>query len=124
MTKRKSEEHNEQVAFTKWLKLMQNMHPELRAAFAIPNACARSEAGKKWMSAEGVVSGIPDYCIPRDALFLEFKKSVKEKPKKHQLEVHTRILESGNTGYVVTTWIEAARVVKKFFNEIRWRDDV
>jgi hypothetical protein len=78
-------EHHEQVMLFQWLELMANKHPELAAAFAIPNAGGysggfRSNVARvQRMKREGVRSGVPDVFVPVPrggfhGLFLELKR--------------------------------------------------
>lgn len=71
-------EHIEQKAVMQWAQHREEMIPELKNLFAVPNGGARHIVVAKRMKAEGVKRGVPDLflAIPRKpfhGLFLEMK---------------------------------------------------
>jgi hypothetical protein len=71
-------EHDTQCAFVTWCAWNESKHPELRLGFAVPNGGPRNIITAKKLKAEGVRSGVPDYCLPVHrggyiALWIEFK---------------------------------------------------
>lgn len=68
-----------QKAFMQWVRLSENLIPELRLLHAIPNGGHRHPAVGGKMKAEGVRSGIPDLHLPVirnsfPSLYLETKR--------------------------------------------------
>jgi hypothetical protein len=73
-------EHDIQAAFVRWCSLSEAAHPELRVAFAVPNAAKRSPALAAKMKAEGLRAGVWDWWLPVPragftGLVIEFKRS-------------------------------------------------
>jgi hypothetical protein len=71
-------EHDEQVALSRWVTLLQPRHPELALLHAIPNGGHRHKAVAVRLKAEGVKRGVPDLCLPvprggHHGLYLEMK---------------------------------------------------
>jgi hypothetical protein len=89
-------EHSEQVAFVKWFRAQYKGV----FIFAIPNAAMRSPQLAAYLKAEGMVPGVPDICIPKWALWIEFKRTKGGKVSPDQLEVHERLREDGQTVFV------------------------
>lgn len=83
-----SSEHNEQCAVIEWCKLQENVWPELRWVFAIPNGAKlpykKTQRGKRysreaiWLIKEGLKAGVSDLFAPfarnrYHGLFIEMK---------------------------------------------------
>lgn len=108
-------EHQEQVAFFRWLDVHAGRYRELSRAFAIPNGGARHKAVAGKLKAEGVKAGVPDVFLPVPAgfyhgLFIEMKTATGRATK----EQRDRLLNLARDGYAVVIargWIEAARIV-------------
>lgn len=71
-------EHDTQCAFVTWCAWNEGKYPQLKLAFAIPNGGQRNIVTAKKLRAEGVRSGIPDWCLPipmggYTGLWIEFK---------------------------------------------------
>lgn len=105
---RNDPEHQAQVAFFQRLQWAAQWHPELLAAYAVPNAGQRSEREGARMLEEGLKPGQPDVCLPiprkgYGALYLELKVG-KNKPSPEQ-EARMALLESvGNLCLCVWGW--------------------
>jgi hypothetical protein len=73
-------EHDIQVGFIKWMRLMANQEARYNLGFSIPNGAhlARGFATMKTLKAEGLSPGVPDFFLAMPAsgyhgLFIEFK---------------------------------------------------
>lgn len=71
-------EHQTQAAFVQYCRLHEGKYPQLKLAFAIPNAAKRSKALGGMMKAEGLRAGVWDWCLPwnngqHNGLWIEFK---------------------------------------------------
>jgi hypothetical protein len=74
-------EHAHQVALFCWMgdQVREDIYPELRWAYAIPNGGERNLAVAGRLRAEGVKSGVSDVCIPvgrhgYSGFYIEMKK--------------------------------------------------
>lgn len=57
-------EHQEQVAFFQWVKIMTSSMPELGLMYAIPNGGHRHQTVAAKLKGEGVQPGVPDIHLP------------------------------------------------------------
>lgn len=78
-TRIKPLEHDIQAAFVRWCQLSEGKHPELRLAFAVPNAAKRSFRLASRLKAEGMRAGVWDWWLPvprgsYSGLVIEFKR--------------------------------------------------
>lgn len=89
-------EHQEQCEFIKWFH---KQYPGI-LIFSIPNAGVRSPGLAAYMKAEGLVSGIPDLCIPEWNVWIEFKRQKGGKVSPEQAEIHYKLRLIGHTVYV------------------------
>ena len=83
-------EEQEQIALFKWAKLQENMYPELRLLFHVPNGGKRSKVTAAHMKAAGAKAGVPDVFLPVPrtpwhGLFMEMKYG-KNKPSQEQMQ--------------------------------------
>ncbi|MBO9717500.1 MAG: VRR-NUC domain-containing protein [Pseudoxanthomonas sp.] len=72
-------EHAEAAMLIRAVRGLEPAHPELRLLYAIPNGGKRSRKTAADLKAEGVRSGVPDYCLPVargvwHGLYLELKR--------------------------------------------------
>jgi hypothetical protein len=72
-------EHEEQVKYFQYLKIMEHKYPLLAIAHASPNGSLRNKIVAKKIKAEGGKTGIPDIFIPiandqYSGLFIELKR--------------------------------------------------
>ena len=94
-------EHNEQVIFVNWARVMAaNGITELALLFAIPNGGKRSIGVAKKLKSEGVLSGVPDLFLPvarkgKHGLFIEMKREKGGSISKSQNEMISRFTEQG-----------------------------
>ncbi len=101
--------HQEQVAFVKWFR--QQYKGIL--IFAIPNAAVRSPRLANYLKAEGMVSGIPDLCIPAWGTWIEFKRQKGGKVSQEQAEIHKTLQDQGETVFVAYGCDDAIKKIKK-----------
>ncbi len=78
-----------QCAFVDRVRLHEHTYPILTLGYAIPNGGHRHKAIAGQMKAMGQRPGIPDWCLPVPTvgcigLYIEFKRSPKERPSPEQ----------------------------------------
>ena len=83
-------EEQEQIALFKWAKLQENVYPELRLLFHVPNGGKRSKVTAAHMKAAGAKAGVPDVCLPvprgrLHGLYIEMKYG-NNKPSPEQMQ--------------------------------------
>jgi hypothetical protein len=76
--KKQQHESKEQEAIFQWSRLQENVHPELKLLFAIPNGGSRHKLEAYSLKRQGVKAGIPDMLLPiarghYHGLFIELK---------------------------------------------------
>lgn len=84
-------EIQEQISFITWFK---KEYPDF-TIFHIPNGSLRDLKTAAILKKMGVMAGIPDLFILEQKLFIEMKKSEKQKLTKHQKEIKNKILSAG-----------------------------
>ena len=120
------EESQIQIAFIDWVKLQ---YPHLlNYILHIPNGGKMSPWKGVHLKRMGVQAGVADilfmwHNLDSHGLWLEFK-APKGKVSSCQLERHEMLGTAGNKVLVVRDWVTAVREVKKFFPNIKWRDNV
>lgn len=97
-------EHAEQAMFVQWFRMQ---YPGV-LLFAIPNGEYRSKPTAMRLKAEGVVSGVPDLCIPAWHLYIEMKRTKGGTVSKEQREILDYLEGCGYT-VAVCKGFEAAR---------------
>lgn len=106
-----------QCGFLVWLEYQ---YPEVRrVTFSIPNGGARTPQYGARLKAEGLMAGVPDLFIAypvtfKHGLFLEFKKSSKEKPTKPQQNMMELLIAREYTVRVVYGVDSAIGAVKDY----------
>lgn len=120
-------EHLEQVAFFEWCKLVETQHPELKLAFAVPNAGKRGRRRDKYgrwysiegkrLKEEGMKRGVPDILLPvksRDGRYIGLAIEMKTPSGQltpEQLEWIAMLTDAGWLTAVCYNWREAALAV-------------
>lgn len=104
-----------QIECLKWFK---ETYPN-KLIYAIPNGGSRNIIEAYKMKREGILSGVPDLCIPEPSkgfhsLYIEMKFG-KNKPSKNQLEVIENLRLNGNFVQVCWTKKEFMDCVKNYF---------
>lgn len=105
-------EHAEAVALMEWCRLHENLHPELRLIYAIPNGGIRQRGMAGKMKAEGVKPGVPDYHLPVArgryySLYIELKAKG-GRPTKEQKWWAEELMIRGNAWVCCWGWEHAA----------------
>lgn len=103
-------EHAEQTAFVKWFR----QQYKGVFIFSIPNAAMRSPQLAAYLKAEGMVPGVPDLCIPKWNVWIEFKRTKGGKVSDDQKEVHERLREDGQTVFVAYGCDMAIEQIKEY----------
>lgn len=57
-------EEEEQIMLFSWARSQEDVHPELRLMFHVPNGGKRGKAEAARFKAAGVKAGVPDICLP------------------------------------------------------------
>lgn len=97
-------EHVEQRNFVSWFR---QTYPGV-LIFAIPNGGKRGKLEAMRLQAEGVVSGVPDLCIPEWRVYVEMKRTKGGTVSKEQREILDYLDGCGYT-VAVCKGFEAAR---------------
>lgn len=106
-------EISEALKFVRWYRCASKAHPELGLIFHIPNGGARDIQTGARLKSEGVLAGMPDYCLPVPrggfgALYIELKRIEGGQVSPKQSELFPRLKEAGNRVVIAKGW-EAAR---------------
>ena len=88
--KEKRTEHQEQVEVVKYLRRNKILH------YAVPNGANKSRTAQRQFSAEGLMAGVPDLCIPVSnkyyhGLYIEMKRRVKTLKSGKKSVSHTKV---------------------------------
>ena len=111
-------EHTEQSRFFAILRRLEQTHPQLKWAFAIPNGFLDSKSKRIRAWKEGVLSGVSDVLIPWPhkgfhGLFLEFKAHGGT-PSKAQKDFIATMRSRGYKAEVVFGLRQALQVLKEY----------
>jgi hypothetical protein len=114
----KAAETTEQIKLFNWAKSRENIVPELRLMYHIPNEGKRSKSGGEILKAAGLRAGVPDICLPvarmgYNALYIEMKFG-DNKPTKAQRE-YMAALEAAGAKVTVCYSAETAREVIRHY---------
>lgn len=94
-------ESDEQETVIQWKEVAMCVEPRLELLYAIPNGEWRHPATAARLKAEGVVSGVPDLCLPVSdgvfhGLYIEMKKrDHSNRPSKNQKRFIKLLSEQG-----------------------------
>lgn len=88
-------EDHEQMKIFRWAALQENVMPELKLLFAIPNGGKRSKATAAILKATGVKAGVPDIFLPVP------------RREYHGLYIELKRPDGGRTSPAQMGWIEA-----------------
>ena len=110
-------EHQIQVAFIEWVRLMEPRHPELQLSFAVPNGGLRNIVTAVKQKKEGARSGVPDWILPFPihpyaGLAIEFKRGRKGVLSDSQ-EVYIKLLQGAGWRVEVCRDTESAIFIVK-----------
>jgi len=115
----KQTEHELQSSFISWCNLESRKIMELSLIFSIPNGSNKSITTAMKFKREGLKSGIPDLFLPvarggYHGLFMEWKRSDKEKLKPKQIEWNGKLTKQGYFCVTVSDVIIAEQVIKRY----------
>ena len=93
-------ESQEQCVLVEWANLAALKTPELNLLYHIPNGGHRNKAVAAKLKAEGVKSGVPDFCLPvarrqYHGLYIELKRTRGGRLKQEQKLWITALTEQG-----------------------------
>lgn len=115
----KKTELTEQQAVIEWCEWMSAKYPELKTIYHITNEGKRSKSGGAALVAAGLKKGVPDLCLPvargiYNALYIEMKKSRKERCTKDQREFQALLAAEGNFCAVAYGANEAIWLIEQY----------
>lgn len=109
----------EQQALFYWARTQENIYPDLKLLYAIPNGGYRHKktAGTLW--AEGVKSGVSDIHLPVArggyfGLYIELKRQKGSKTSIHQLEFMEAVTKEGYCAVVCKGFEQAQKVLLEY----------
>lgn len=73
-------EEQEQITVFGWARMQENVRPELKQLYHVPNGGYRTKATAARLKASGVKAGVPDMCLPvprrgYHGLYIELKRT-------------------------------------------------
>lgn len=116
----KRSETTEQIKLFRWAKSREDIVPELRLMYHIPNEGKRTQGGGEILKAAGLKSGVPDICLPVarlgfNALYIEMKFG-KNKPTKAQADYMAALSAAGAKVAVCYSADEAREVIRHYLS--------
>ena len=116
--RRNEREHLEQKVLVAWCRLQGGRLRDARKIFAIPNGGGRSKAEAGRLKAEGVLTGMPDLCLPvprigYNALYIEMK-APGEYARPEQREKIRELREDGYAAVVCQGAEPAIRAIESY----------
>jgi len=99
---------------------IRQFHPQT-IVYAIPNGGKRSKITAARLKAEGVRSGVPDYCLPvarggYHALYVELK-TLTGRPSREQIDYIRQLEAAGNMCCVAKGWDQAQRCIVAYLQQ-------
>lgn len=117
-------EHEEQKALFDWQRAHLGRFPELSMLFAIPNQAPGSGGHRlrQYYASEGMQKGVPDMflAVPRKGyhgLFIELKRTRREKPAPEQMEWLDRLAEQGYQSAICHGCDSAIETITNYLRE-------
>lgn len=122
----KPDEHAHQVTLFGWASMMEQLRPELRLLFAVPNAGKRTAYQGAYMLAEGMRKGVNDIVLPvplhgRGGLYIELKT-----PKTAKTRAGTATAEQkawlelvdsyGSATALCFGWVDARDTIERYLD--------
>lgn len=116
----KAGETTEQIKLFTWAKTREDIIPELRLMYHVPNEGKRSAGGGQILKAAGLRAGVPDVCLPVarfgfNALYIEMKYG-KNKPTAAQKEYMAALEAEGARVAVCYSADEAREVIRQYLS--------
>jgi len=114
-------EHRIQAAFFELVRLHEQRDPRFGDIYATPNGGFRHKKTALDMKAEGVKPGVLDVFVRYPSgrfhgMFIEFKRSKKEKPSEEQEKFARRSMSLGYLCVLTHDAEDAFRAVRKYFD--------
>ena len=116
----RASETTEQIKLFNWAKTREDIIPELRLLYHIPNEGKRSQSGGQILKAAGLKAGAPDICLPVarggfNALYIEMKYG-SNKPTKAQRDFMAALEEAGAMTAVCYSAEAAREVIRNYLS--------
>ena len=111
-------EEQEQIALFSWARRLSAYIPELAIMYHIPNGGSRRPREGVYLRASGVLSGVPDICLPvprggYGALYIELKRVKRGVLSRNQKAMIEALNDAGNLAIVCKGAAEAeARILE------------
>lgn len=114
-------EEEEQIMLFSWAKTAEDVHPELRLMFHVPNGGKRGKAEAARFKAAGVKAGVPDICLPvarrgYHGLWIEMK-ALDGKPSDAQKDWIAMLTGQGHLVRICYGCDEAIRLIESYLTE-------
>lgn len=108
----------DQEAIFNWAKMREQIHPELKYLYHVPNGGSRNKIEAANLKRQGVKSGVPDICLPvprgkYHGLYIELKHG-KNKTSKSQDEWLKFLSEQGYLAVCIYGWEDAIKTIEKY----------
>lgn len=116
----RASETAEQIKLFNWARSCEDIIPELRLLYHIPNEGKRNNSTGQILKAAGLRAGVPDVCLPvarrgYNALYIEMKFG-KNKPTKAQADFMAALSEAGAKTAVCYGAEEAREVIRHYLS--------
>lgn len=113
-------ETTEQIKLFNWAKSYEDIIPELKLLYHVPNEGKRSQAGGQILKAAGLKAGVPDVCLPVarrgfNSLYIEMKYG-NNKPTKAQKEFMDALKGEGAKVAVCYSTEEAREMIRWYLS--------
>ena len=107
----------EQTALFQWAKLQENIYPELRLLYAVPNGGTRNLLEAVNLKRQGLKAGVPDVVLPvprkeYHGLYLEMKRIGGGKASEEQMFWLGELAKQGYHTGLYHGWKEAVDVIQ------------
>ncbi len=116
----KAGETTEQIKVFNWARSVEDIIPELRLLYHVPNEGKRSQGGGQILKAAGLKSGVPDICLPVarrgfNSLYVEMKYG-KNKTTEKQKEFMAALAAEGARTAVCYSAEEAREMIRWYLS--------
>lgn len=116
----RASETTEQIKLFTWAKMNEDIIPELRLLYHVPNEGKRSTSGGQILKAAGLKAGVPDVCLPVarmgfNSLYIEMKFG-KNKPTKAQADFMAALSDNGSRVAVCYSANEAREIIRQYLS--------
>ena len=116
----RASETTEQIKLFNWARVYEDIIPELRLLYHVPNEGKRSQSGGQILKAAGLKAGVPDVCLPVarrsfNSLYVEMKFG-KNKPTKSQKDFMGALEKEGAKVAVCYSAEEAREMIRWYLS--------